>query len=63
MRRSERWRKMKYDLKNQRRKSEPRLTKPAPMKIFSWTAKNNEIDTVMTPLDSMRYYKTFLEQE
>jgi penicillin-binding protein 1A len=30
------------------------------MKIFSWTAKNNEIDTVMTPLDSMRYYKTFL---
>jgi len=30
------------------------------MKIFSWTAKNNEIDTVMTPLDSVRYYKSFL---
>ena len=30
------------------------------MKIFSWTAENNEIDTVMTPMDSMRYYKSFL---
>ena len=30
------------------------------MKIFSWTAKNNEIDTIMTPIDSMRYYKSIL---
>ena len=60
MRRSERWRKMKYDLKKSEAEIRASFEKPAPMKIFSWTAKNNEIDTVMTPLDSMRYYKTFL---
>ncbi len=31
--------------------------KPTPMKIFSW---NGEIDTVMTPSDSIKYYKSFL---
>ena len=30
---------------------------PVPMKLFSWTG---EIDTVMTPLDSIRYYKFFV---
>jgi penicillin-binding protein 1A len=30
---------------------------PVPMKLFSWTG---EIDTVMTPLDSIRYYKYFV---
>jgi len=60
MRRSERWRKMKYELKKSEAEIRASFEKPAPMKIFSWTAKNNEIDTVMTPLDSMRYYKTFL---
>lgn len=29
-----------------------------PMKIFSW---RGEIDTVMSPLDSIRYYKSFLQ--
>ena len=60
MRRSERWRKMKYDLKKPNKEIIASFKKPTPMKIFSWTAKNNEIDTIMTPLDSMRYYKTFL---
>lgn len=30
---------------------------PTPMKLFSW---EREIDTVMTPRDSIRYYKSFL---
>ena len=30
---------------------------PIPMKLFSW---NGERDTVMTPLDSLRYYKFFV---
>ncbi len=30
---------------------------PVPMKLFSW---EGEIDTVMTPLDSIRYYKFFV---
>ncbi|MGC1631989.1 MAG: penicillin-binding transpeptidase domain-containing protein, partial [Gelidibacter sp.] len=31
--------------------------KPTPMTVFSW---KGEIDTIMKPADSMRYYKTFL---
>lgn len=30
---------------------------PAPMRVFSW---DGDIDTLMTPLDSIRYYKHFL---
>jgi penicillin-binding protein 1A len=30
---------------------------PIPMRVFSW---KGEIDTVMTPMDSIRYYKYFL---
>jgi len=30
---------------------------PVPMEVFSW---NGMIDTVMTPMDSLRYYKYFL---
>lgn len=30
---------------------------PVPMRVFSW---NGEIDTVMSPMDSIRYYKFFL---
>lgn len=31
---------------------------PVPMKVFSW---RGEIDTVMSPMDSIRYYKSFLQ--
>ena len=31
--------------------------KPVPMEVFSW---NGEIDTIMSPLDSIHYYKSFL---
>ena len=60
MKRSERWRKMKYELKKPNKEIIASFKKPISMKVFSWTAKNNQIDTVMTPLDSMRYYKSFL---
>ncbi|MFN3402952.1 MAG: penicillin-binding protein 1A [Cytophagaceae bacterium] len=33
------------------------LNTPVPMKIFTW---NGEKDTVMSPMDSIRYYKHFL---
>lgn len=33
------------------------FSKPVPMKVFSW---RGPIDTVMSPLDSIRYYKHFL---
>ncbi len=34
------------------------FNRPTQMKVFSW---NGEIDTVMTPMDSIRYYKSFLQ--
>ena len=36
---------------------EKSFNSPVPMRIFSW---NGTIDTVMTPMDSIRYYKYFL---
>ena len=57
MKRSERWRKMKYDLNIDETQIEKSFYKPTKMTIFSW---KGEIDTVMTPIDSMKYYKSFL---
>jgi penicillin-binding protein 1A len=55
-RRSERWRKMKA-----RGVDEDVILAsfetPTQMEVFSW---NGDIDTVMTPTDSIRYYKHFL---
>lgn len=34
------------------------FNKPVKMKVFSW---HGTIDTVMTPMDSIRYYKSFLQ--
>ncbi len=34
------------------------FNRPVPMRIFSW---KGPIDTVMTPMDSIRYYKWFLQ--
>ncbi len=33
---------------------------PKPMKVFSWKAVNREMDTIMSPMDSIRYYKGLL---
>lgn len=38
---------------------EKEFNKPVKMKIFSWN--RGEIDTVMTPLDSIKYYKYFMQ--
>ncbi|OIQ31010.1 MAG: penicillin-binding protein [Bacteroidetes bacterium MedPE-SWsnd-G2] len=57
MRQSERWRHMKYDLKKSNEEIEASFLVEKSMRIFSW---KGEIDTIMTPMDSMRYYKAFL---
>lgn len=57
MRRSERWRKMKYDLKKSDDEIIASFNQPTEMTIFSW---QGEIDTIMKPIDSMKYYKSFL---
>ncbi len=61
MRRSERWRKMKYELGKSDKEIIASFQKPVQMEVFSWKdGKYTEIDTVMKPWDSMRYYKSFL---
>lgn len=55
---SERWRHMKYDLGKSDEEILASFDKKAKMTVFSW---NGERDTTMTPNDSIRYYKSFLQ--
>ena len=59
MKRSDRWRilKRKGLSENEIRAS---FRKKRQMTVFDWNSDSYEKDTVMTPIDSIRYYKTFL---
>ena len=57
MRRTDRWREMIKQGKSEKEVIES-FKKETPMRIFRW---GGEKDTVMTPLDSIRYYKGFLQ--
>lgn len=56
--RSERWRAMKAKGMSED-KIRASFEVPRSMSVFDWTAENRERDTVMTPMDSIRYYKSF----
>ena len=57
MKNSNRWRRMKKN-KISEKDIEASFFKKTDMRIFSW---KGEIDTLMTPYDSIRYYKQFLK--
>jgi penicillin-binding protein 1A len=59
MKNSDRWREMKRKGRSEKdiRSS---FTKKTEMTVFDWKSETHEKDTIMTPLDSIRYYKTFL---
>lgn len=57
MRRSDRWREMKKQGKDENVIIES-FKKKTPMRVFSWSGDK---DTIMTPLDSIRYYKSILQ--
>ncbi len=57
MRRSDRWREMKKQGKKESDIIES-FKKKTSMRIFSWSGDK---DTIMTPLDSIRYYKSILQ--
>ncbi|ADY29238.1 MULTISPECIES: penicillin-binding protein 1A [Cellulophaga] len=59
MKTSDRWRSMKRNGKSEK-EIRAAFKKPIPMKVFSWTTKTKNKDTVMSPLDSIRYHKSFL---
>ena len=57
MRRSDRWKEMKKQGKDEKVNIES-FKKKTPMRIFSWSGDK---DTIMTPMDSIRYYKSILQ--
>ncbi len=59
MKTSERWRKMKDAGKSEKEIRES-FTKKTEMTVFDWKSDTREKDTILTPMDSIRYYKTFL---
>jgi len=60
MSRGERWRILKKDGKSEK-EIRASFYKPTKMSVFAWKdGKASEVDTIMKPIDSMRYYKSFL---
>jgi penicillin-binding protein 1A len=59
MRTSERWRAMERQGKTEE-EIRTSFNQSTEMTVFDWESPTREKDTVMTPLDSIRYYKTFL---
>lgn len=59
IRTSERWRKMKEAGKSEEEIRDS-FTKKIEMTVFDWKSETREKDTIMTPMDSIRYYKSFL---
>ncbi len=57
MKRTERYRNLKYKQKKDSAIISKIFNTPVKMRVFSW---NGPIDTIMTPMDSIRYYKYFL---
>jgi len=58
---SERWRHLKYDLKKSDKEIKASFQKATKMSVFAWIdGKASEVDTIMKPIDSIRYYKSFL---
>lgn len=59
MRRSARWRHLKREGLSDK-EIEATFHKKEEMTVFDWNSDSYEKDTIMTPMDSIRYYKTFL---
>ncbi len=60
MKQGERWRILKKEGKSDD-EIEASFHKPTKMTVFKWVkGKASEVDTIMKPMDSMRYYKSFL---
>ncbi len=59
MRRSDRWRVLKKQGVSDK-EIEKTFHEKKEMTVFDWNSDSFEKDTIMTPMDSIRYYKTFL---
>lgn len=59
MKQTDRWRNLKEDGLTEEEIARS-FEEPVPMRVFAWNEKR-ELDTVMTPLDSIRYHKQIMQ--
>jgi penicillin-binding protein 1A len=59
MKNSQRWRKMKAEGKSED-EIRASFNEKTEMTVFDWNSDTQEKDTILTPMDSIRYYKTIL---
>ena len=57
---SHRWHNLKDQGKNEK-EIRASFEEPVEMTVFDWNSETKEKDTVMTPMDSIKYYKSFLK--
>jgi len=57
---SHRWKKLK-DLGKSEKEIRASFKEPVEMTVFDWNSETKEKDTLMTPMDSIKYYKSFLK--
>ncbi len=57
---SVRYKTLRYDEKKSEKETMKELSKPVEMRIFAWN-KDRYIDTMMSPIDSIKYMKLFLQ--
>lgn len=60
IKRTDRYRALKKMYGNDKDKINQVLNEPRKMRVFDWNATNYERDTVLSPMDSLAYYKHFL---
>lgn len=59
MKTSDRWRNMKANGKSEK-EIRASFNEKTEMTVFDWNSETQDRDTIMTPMDSIRYYKSFL---
>ncbi|MCM4150182.1 penicillin-binding protein [Arenibacter sp. N53] len=57
---SHRWHNLKDQGKNEK-EIRASFNEPVEMTVFDWNSETKEKDTVLTPMDSIKYYKSFLK--
>jgi penicillin-binding protein 1A len=61
MKRTESYKTLANHYKNQPQRLDSALNAKRPMKVFTWKHDDNDTTLVMSPLDSLAYYKHFLQ--
>ncbi len=60
IRKTKRYRQLKEKYDERQDSIDYHLNQPGPMRVFTWETPALEKDTVLSPMDSLRYYKHFL---